>query len=616
MSQEHKINKFFGIIKNNPNKFAYDVETNGLSWKKCHICGYSVSDGKDAVYVPVRHKAGGNINNIEQFEKEVNKVVQEHPGKIIMHHGKFDAHFSENHGIHIGNKHKDTMTRAAIINENKRSYSLAACAAEYPDIPQKKGNELYKHISNLTGCSPSYKSMANFHMLNGEDPIANEYTEHDTLSTYGLCEKQEKEIYGQNLDIVENMENELTHVLQKMERRGIKVALDKFEQVKKQVEELQYKAYLNIPLKENFEPINVRSGKDLKEYFEMCEIDDWPFTEPTERFPDGQPSFNKDYLETKDEGLLIVEARKYDHLINSFIEPFLGHVHNGRIHTTFNQTRNEWDFGAKPGRLSCNDPNLQQVPKRDIFLGKIYRSLFIPDKDFVLVEFDHSQAEPRLYAHYSGVEVLLEGYNKTPFVDMHTIASNLMGLTKKYGEKQGRSIAKNLNLGILYAMGIAKLARKLKISENEARYIIRQWYSLFGRRRGATENFTKFAEKVFIERGYVRTILGRRARLTDPKYGYWAANRIIQGSSADILKWKMVEIDKWITNNNYQDVVHMLLNIHDSLVFQIHKDYLHLVPIISKIFASVQEPPFNLRVPFFAEHGQGENWAVASYGEH
>lgn len=604
---EQKISKFFNIIKSSKN-FAFDVETNGLDWKTQYVCGYSVSDGKDAVYIPVRHALNhgpngfGNIDNILDFEKELNKVIKEHPGKIIMHHGKFDAHFSENHNVIIGNKHKDTMTRAALINENKRSYSLAACAKEYPDIPQKKGQELYLHIAAVTGCAPNYKSMGHFHQLRGDDPIAHDYTEHDTLATYGVCEKQEKEIYGQNLDIVEDMENQLTYVLQKMERRGIKVDLEQFEKVKKQVEELHFKAYSNLPLKENYEPINIRSGKDLKEYFETCEIDDWPLTAPTERFPDGQPSFNKDYLETHDEGLLVVEARKYDHLINGFIEPFMGHVHNGRIHTTFNQTRNEWDFGAKPGRLSCTNPNLQQVPKRDKFLGRIYRSIFIPDREYIFVEYDHSQAEPRLYAHYSGEPVLIEGYNKTPFIDMHQIAAELMSRPRDY--------AKNLNLAKLYVIGIPKLARKLKITEDQAKIISSKWHKTFPN----VSKFSKFAESVFADRGYVRTILGRRARLTDPRGAYRAANRVIQGSSADILKWKMVQIDRWITENKYEDVVHMLINIHDAILFQIHKDYLHLVPEIGKMFASVQEPPFNLKVPFYADYHQGLTWAEASYG--
>lgn len=612
MSQSQKIEKFFNIIKNSKD-FAYDVETNGLKWQGGHICGYSVSTKTDAVYVPVRHKSGGNIENIEEFEKETHKSLKTHPGKIIGHHLKFDYHFSENHNIKPGNKIKDTMTRAALINENKRSYSLASCTKEHPDIPQKKGEELYRRIAELTGCAPNFKSMGNFHLIPGDDPVGNEYTEHDTLSSFGLCEKQEKQIYGQHLELVENMEQELTYVLQKMERRGIKVNLDRFQEVKKQIEEMSLEAYSKIPLKEDFTPINVRSGKDLKEYFEACDIDDWPFTAPTERFPQGQPSFGRDYLETKDEGILIIEARKYDHLINSFIEPFENYVYNGRIHTTFNQSRNEFDFGARPGRLSCNNPNLQQVPKRDKILGWIYRSIFEPDDNYVFVEFDHSQAEPRLYAHYSGVESLLHGYNSTPFIDMHTIASQMMGIT--------RDTAKNLNLGILYTMGREKLARKLKIDENQAYKIISKWNKLFGKRHGAQETFTKTVENVIKARfdsygeGYVTTLLGRRARFNDMRFAYRGANRIIQGGSADIVKWKMVELNRWIEENNYDEVVHMLVQVHDSLLFQIHKDYQHLIPIIEKMFISVQEPPFNLRVPFASEYHIGDNWSEASYGK-
>lgn len=601
-NQSQKIERLLNIVKSGQD-FAYDVETTGLKWQKDHVIGYSVSDGKEAVYIPVRHTPGGNIHDVEQFESELAKAIDNHPKKIIMHHGKFDAHFSENHGIKIGNKHKDTMTRAAIINENKRGYSLESCCKEYDDIPQKHGQELYQHIAQATGCRPTRDSMGSYHLLPGDDPLAVEYAEGDTLSAYCLCEKQEKEIYGQNLDVVENLENELTYVLQKMERKGIGVDMHQFEKVKDQVGDLQLAAYAQLPMKEDFTPINIRSIKDLKEYFELCEIDDWPMTLPSETHPEGQPSFNKDYLATHGEGMLIIEARKYDHLMNGFIDPFERFVYNGRIHTNFNQTKNDFGYGARPGRLSCNDPNLQQVPKRDKILGAIYRSIFVADNNYVFVEYDHSQAEPRLYAHYSGEPVLIEGYSKTPAVDMHQIAADLMGIT--------RDNAKSLNLAMMYTMGAPKLARKLKISLDDAKAIVKAWYRTFRR----VSAFSKRAAEVAEERGYVYTILGRRARFPDPRWAYRAANRIIQGSSADILKWKMVELDRWIYKNHYQDYVHMLVNIHDAILFQIHKDYLHLIPEIKQVFTSVQEAPFNLKIPFDAEFHVGNNWAEASYGK-
>lgn len=605
-----RIERFFNIM-NSKKDFAYDVETTGLKWQKDRAIGYSVSDGKDRVYIPVRHTPGGNIEHVEQFEKHLAKGVEEHPAKIIGHNLKFDSHFSETEGIKLGNKLKDTMTRAALLDENKRSYTLDACCKEHPGIPQKRGQELYAHIAEVTGCKPDRSAMSNYHLLPGDDVLAVEYGEDDTLSAFCLCERQEKDIYAQNLDVVEDMEQKLTYVLQKMERKGLGVNLDKFNEVKQKVTDLQDNAHAMLPLNENFLPINVRSNKDLQEYFEMCEIDDWPMTLPTDRHPDGQPSFTTDYLGTHLEGMLIIEARKYDHLMHSFIEPFLEYVHNGRIHTNFNQTRTEFGFGAKPGRLSCTNPNLQQVPKRDKSLGWIYRSIFVPDPNYVLVEFDHSQAEPRLYAHYSGEPTLIKGYNSVPFVDMHTIASELMGLTAKLGAEEGRKIAKNLNLGMLYTMGAPKLAAKLKIPLDEARAIVRKWYSIFRN----VSRFTKLASDRATERGYVHTILGRRSRFPDKRWCYRAANKIIQGSSADVLKWKMVELDSWILKNGYSDYVHMLINIHDAILFQVHKDYLHLIPEIKKVFIDVQSAPFNLRVPFDADYHVGDDWSEASYGK-
>lgn len=605
-----RIERFFNIVYSQK-PFGYDVETTGLSWQKDVIVGYSVSDGKDRVYIPVRHTPGGNIEYVESFEKHLAKGVEQHPSKIIGHHLKFDSHFSENHGIILGNRIEDTMTQAALLDENKRSYTLDACCKEHPDIPQKRGQELYEHIARLTGCKPTRSAMANYHLLPGNDALAVEYGEDDTLSAVCLSERQKKKIYEENLDVVVDTEHRLTYVLQKMERKGIAVDLEQYKIVKDKVTDLQGEAYAMLPLKEDFTPMNVRSNKDLLEYFEMCEIDDWPMTLPSTRFKEGQPSFTTDYLGTHTEGMLVIEARKYDHLMHSFIDPFMNYVHNGRVHTNFNQTRTEYGFGARPGRLSCTNPNLQQVPKRDRSLGEIYRTIFISDPNYVLVEFDHSQAEPRLYAHYSGEQILVEGYNKTPFVDMHTIASELMGLTAKLGAEGGRKIAKNLNLGMMYTMGAEKLARKLKISYNEAKAIVRQWYSIFRN----VSRFTKLASDRAEEKGYVHTILGRRARFPDPRWCYRAANKIIQGSSADILKYKMVELDAWILKNKYQDYVQMLVNIHDAILFQIHKDYTHLIPEIKQIFTSVQGPPFNLRVPFDADFHSGVNWSEASYGK-
>src|SRR5690606_23317650 len=250
------------------------------------------------------------------------------------------------------------------------------------------------------------------------------------------------------------------------------------------------------------------------------EIFDWPLNPPTERFPMGSPSFNKDFLSQHEEGLVIINARKYAHFKSMFLESFPSHIFRGKIHCRYNQAIGEFG-GAKPGRLSCADPNMQFVPKRDKSLGKIFRKIFTAKQGYVIVELDYSQAEPRLFSHYSNEPVLINGYNSEPFIDMHSIAAEYMHIT--------RDVAKNLNLGIMYTMGAEKLASKLGISIDEAKAIVRKWHHTFP----LVSSFTKKAEQKARQRGWVMTVLGRRARFTDERYTYRAANRIVQGGSAD-----------------------------------------------------------------------------------
>ncbi len=192
---------------------------------------------------------------------------------------------------------------------------------------------------------------------------------------------------------------------------------------------------------------------------------------------------------------------------------------------------------------------------------------------------------------------------------MHQLAAELMGIS--------RDLAKSLNLGIMYTMGPRKLSVKLGITYDEARAILDQWMNTFplvSNYSKQNPGFTQRAQKRAQDNGYVKTILGRRSRFPDPEFAYRAANRIIQGSSADILKYKLVEIDRYLVANNLEDVCRMLLTIHDSIVFEIHQDHKQLINIIKNILERVQVPPFNLRVPMTVDYKMGENWATATYG--
>ena len=299
---------------------------------------------------------------------------------------------------------------------------------------------------------------------------------------------------------------------------------------------------------------------------------------------------------------MLLQAKAVDHFKNSFVDPIDEFIYNGVIYTNFNQTQGEYGTGTKTGRLSCTSPNMQQVPKRDKQLGRIFRKLFVARPGFTFVELDYSQAEPRLFSHYSDEKILLDGYNTSPAIDMHDIAAKYMNIT--------RSKAKNLNLGLQYTMGIAKLAKQLHISEDEARSMYYRWKQTFPN----VSKFTKLASQVAEQRGYVKTILGRRARFPDPRWSYRAANRIVQGGSADILKYAMVKLDDWIVLTNQEDNIRMLLNIHDAILFEIRDEILEKSIVdIKRIMEDVQRPPFNLKVPFVADYKTGKTWAEATY---
>lgn len=585
---------------------AFDIESNGLNWKKCFVCGYSISDGRDAVYVPVRHEPGGNINNTDEFEKTINNTIKKRTKKLIMHNGKFDMHFCQNHGISLGKNLSDTMIRGALLDENKFSYSLKNLCKGYKIAQKDDINDYIAEKFNV----PKKNAMGHFWRLHGQDEKAVHYAAQDTLATYQLWEAQARDLYAQQMDVILSIEEELIYVLQKMERQGVKIDQAEADSLKEEIEALQVEAYQNIPLTEDLEIVNVKSNKDLQKYFEFLGIEDWPVTEK------GNPSFTKNYLKGFEEGEQIMHARKLDHFMNSFIDPLAEHIHNGRVYTNFNQTAGEFG-GTRTGRLSSYGPNMQQIPKRDKMIGPKYRKIFIPDEEFLLIEFDYSQMEPRLFTHYSNEPILLDGYNQTPFIDMHDIACQYMGLYEQYGtddsgRDSARSFAKNLNLGMMYAMGALKLAIALGCTEDEAKSIRNRWYRTFVKVR----EFTKAAAERAEQRNYVKTILGRRCHITDPRFSYKAANRIVQGGCSDILKWKLVQINRWIEKNDLDDVCKMLLTIHDSILFEIHKSRLDLIPVIKELLERIQCAPFNLKVPFVAEYKcVGSNWGIATYGE-
>ena len=589
---------------------VFDTETSGTDWKRHNPIGYVCCDATEAVYVPIRHGGGGNLPDPmtrpigspfdsliqHSFEVELARAF-EHRASLgsmltVGHQIKFDAHMAANAEIRIGRNLSCTMNNEALLDEYARSYSLEACAIRH-GVEAKKGESLYQHISDLYGCPADRKAMAHFWELSGSDPIAVDYACGDGITTSELYLAQQKKIEEQELSQVNRLEDRLIWTLFRMERRGVRMDTDYLAQLMTLVEDRIRMARERLPT-----GFNERSSKQVKAYIESTGHKDWPTTDL------GNPSFTEKWLKYFDEGRDIVTVRKWTNLKNSFVTPLMTeHIYNGRVHATINQLKAD-EYGT-PSRLSYSRPNLQQIPKRDLDLALVFRRAFIADEGMEFNEGDWSQCEPRLFAHYSKEPRLVEGYNKQPPDDVHEMVAALLLVERD-------PTAKRMNMGLFTGLYPKSFAVHMEWPLDKATEKWNQWHAMFP----AIQVFQDQAAEVLRRRGYVKTILGRRLRLENPRFAYRAVSKIIQGGNADIMKTKMLETDEMYESAGDTDA-NLLVSVHDSQAWQSSKTKAgqELATETLRIMADVQGSPFNLRVPFVVDHKKGPNWAIATFGD-
>ena len=590
---------------------VFDTETSGVDWRRNFPIGYVIgSDPNNIVYVPVRHGGGGNLPDpsvrppesstdsisVHQFEKDLAKAFQERrqheDWRTIGHNVKFDCHAAANVGVMLGRGVECTQNNEAILDEFARSYSLDGCA-ERRGVPAKKGAELYDHIGRMFGVPGDRSAMGHYWRLPGNDDKAVEYAVGDGVTTWHLAMAQHKKIEEEGLQYIHWLESQLIWTLFRIERRGIKVNTTYLERLIGQIDSKINEAKRSLP--DNF---NVRSPTDMKKYMQNLGRTDWPTTEK------GNPSFTESWLKEFPEGQNIVTVRKWSNLNNSFVRPMLEeHTFNGRVHASINQLKAD-DYGTLAGRFSCSRPNLQQIPKRDKELAKMFRTAFEADEGMEFWESDWSQAEPRLFAHYSQDQALLDGYNKNPPRDMHRIVADMMDVDRGV-------TAKRMNMGLLTGMQPKTFAQHMGWDVGTAQYYFNEWSKLFP----GISGFQAKAKDVMKSRGYVKTVLGRKCRMDSPRFAYRAVSRIIQGSQADAMKLVILRVDKMLESEG--DEVQLLMSVHDSYEWQapIGEYGQKVSSEIVRILEDVQSDPINLRIPFVCETDKGPNWAVATFGE-
>jgi len=597
------------VVREEP-KIAFDVETSGLDWRVHNPVGYVITaDAERNFYIPIRHGGGANLMDgrcrpletatdrivIHEWEEALADAFEERIRRgflTIGHHLKFDMHMSANAGILLGRNCGDTQHNAAMLNEYARSFSLAN-VAKSEGVTPKLGESLYRRIKEVTGCAPSdHKAMEFYWQLPGDDEEAVAYSCGDGITTLEVWDSQMKAIEEEGMSQIQHIESQLIWTVFRMERRGIKVDEKYTGALVEAIHSEQAAAKLVLP-----EGFNPRSGPQTRALFEQAGITNWPTTAI------GNPSFTEGFLKKSELGRSIIAIRQLENLENTFVGPLVEqHIFEGRVHATLNQLKAD-DHGTVSGRFSCSDPNLQAIHKRNKVLGRRFRKIFVADPGMDFNEADYSQCEPRLFAHYSKEPSLLEGYNQTPFRDMHAVVAEMM--------KVDRDVtAKRMNMGILTGMQVNTFAGHMGWTVEEAAAKHREWFEVFP----GIKQFQDKAKRAFRDRGYVVTILGRKCHLDNPRFAYRGTSRIIQGGNGDILKERMLRCDEYLESEG--DITHLLMTVHDSLNWQSPKGAegeRHSREMVA-IATDVQGAPFNLRVPFVMDVGKGDNWAEATYG--
>jgi len=569
---------------------AYDTETDGLTINS-RICGYVITSEDYSVYIPVRHEAGGNIPNGDEFERVLAlnfKDRARYGYRTVGHNLGFDLRISLRHGIVLNSPLEDTMINEAIINDITQGYGLDDCCLRHK-VTAKKGSEVYAELARRFGGLPDRKQMKHFWRLEGDHPLVVDYATGDGISTLELWAKQQPILDNDGLRKAWQLECDLLAYVARIHSRGLKIDADYAGRVVDDV-----KAAIDEASKVFVPGFNVRSPKAVEQLYRTNGYADGQFA----RTDAGAISFTEKWLGTNNIGNAILAVRRLEKARDSFIAPLIDtHNVNGRVHPILNQSKSD-DYGVSGVRFSCSDPNLQAFPKRNIDVGRVVRKLVIPDDGFVIEESDAKQQEPRLFTHYSGDPALTEGY-RSGTMDIHDRASQLL--------KLDRDTAKRMAMGMLTMMSAPTLAGHMGWDLERARSAHRTFLTdAFP----MIKIFQDQAVSVFKRRGYVKTILGRRAYCEDPKFAYRAVSRIIQNVGGEHLKLCLLRACQY--EDAFPDDVQLLLTIHDSLLWQRKPDH-NPAELIKSIEGVADELKLSVPIPFGI--GSGKDWARASYGD-
>ncbi len=615
---------------------AWDTETTALEPRDAELVGIGCCWGtgeQDLAYIPTGHKTGKNLDKTTVLNT-LRPILESANYPKALQNAKFDRLIFRCQGIKLTGVIFDTMLASYVLNP-ETSHSLSELSRKYLGIVAKSYKELV----------PKHKTIADISI-----PEVADYCGMDVYTTFQLVDKLRSELDEQDLRtpteetgfftesaghnevfssknpvsgppskslhrLLLDVEQPLEPILAEMEHRGIRINSAYLQELSQQLEQrlaqLEENTYQAAGRK-----FNLASPKQLSEIL-------------LEKIPE---EFHKKSRKTKtgystDAAVLdklqgdhpivddLLEHRTLSKLKSTYVDalPQLARADTGRVHTDFNQT------ATGTGRLSSSNPNLQNIPIRTEFSRQI-RKAFLPESGWLMVSADYSQIELRILAHLSQEPVLIEAYQNNR--DVHTVTAQLL-FEKAEVTPDERRFGKTINFGVIYGMGAIKFGKSMGKSSADGKKFIER----FNQRYSQVFEYLEQVKKEAIALGYVSTILGRRRYLnfdrlsdlkgTNPQDIHpdrlkslsrddaqslrAAANAPIQGSSADIIKLAMIEVNQVL--QNYQ--ARLLLQVHDELIFEVPpQEWEELQPKIK----DAMENALPLSVPLIVDIHAGQNW--------
>ena len=589
---------------------SLDTETNSLNPIDAELVGIGLCLGEetdDLFYIPLGHQTNKETANQLSIEDVLSKLRTwiENPKKEkALQNSKFDRQIFFNHGLDLKGVTFDTLLADYLLN-NQEKHGLSEISFRLFGFRPPSFKETVKKNKDFSFVDIDEASI---------------YCGYDVFLTYKIVnifkERFSKE-KDELIKLFEEIELPLEPVLSQMEMNGITIDipyLNKLSrELKSTLEDIESKVYELA--EENF---NLSSPKQLGEIlFEKLNLD----KKKSRKTKTGWSTDAVVLERLVDEHEIIqhlIKHRTLSKLLSTYIDalPNLINEKTGRVHTNFNQA------ATATGRLSSSNPNLQNIPVRTEFSRRI-RKAFLPEKDWKLLSADYSQIELRILAHLADEEILINAFHKND--DIHSLTARLI-FEKEEISSDERRVGKTINFGVIYGMGIKKFARSTGVSTPEAKEFLIKYKERYSK----IFKFLELQERLALSKGYVKTIFGRKREFKFDKNGLGrligkdpyeidlqsarragmeaqslraAANAPIQGSSADIIKIAMVQLNKKFIEMNVP--AKMLLQVHDELLFEVEPDSLE---VTTKLVKKTMEDCVKLNVPLLVDIGIGDNW--------